>query len=38
VTSDLAGFWQRHYPEIRRELKRRYPRHAWPEDGQHPER
>jgi ATP-dependent helicase HrpB len=38
VTSDLAGFWQRHYPEIRRELKRRYPRHAWPEDGQNPER
>jgi ATP-dependent helicase HrpB len=33
ITSDLAGFWQRHYPEIRRELMRRYPRHAWPEDG-----
>jgi ATP-dependent helicase HrpB len=33
VTSDLAGFWQRHYPAIRRELGRRYPRHAWPEDG-----
>jgi ATP-dependent helicase HrpB len=33
VTSDLAGFWQRHYPAIRRELCRRYPRHAWPEDG-----
>jgi ATP-dependent helicase HrpB len=33
VTSDLAGFWQRHYPSIRRELMRRYPRHAWPEDG-----
>jgi ATP-dependent helicase HrpB len=33
VTSDLAGFWQRHYPTIRRELMRRYPRHAWPEDG-----
>jgi len=32
VTTDLAGFWQRHYPEIRRELMRRYPRHAWPED------
>jgi ATP-dependent helicase HrpB len=32
VTSDLAGFWQRHYPSIRRELMRRYPRHAWPED------
>lgn len=33
VTSDLAGFWERHYPAIRRELMRRYPRHAWPEDG-----
>jgi ATP-dependent helicase HrpB len=32
VTSDLAGFWQRHYPEVRRELMRRYPRHAWPDD------
>jgi ATP-dependent helicase HrpB len=32
VTSDLAGFWERHYPAIRRELGRRYPRHAWPED------
>lgn len=37
VTSDLAGFWQRHYPGIRRELMRRYPRHAWPEDGRHAE-
>jgi len=33
VTADLAGFWERHYPGIRRELQRRYPRHAWPEDG-----
>jgi ATP-dependent helicase HrpB len=32
VTSDLAGFWQRHYPGLRQELMRRYPRHAWPED------
>ncbi|MEJ7710496.1 MAG: ATP-dependent helicase C-terminal domain-containing protein [Pyrinomonadaceae bacterium] len=32
VTSDLSGFWQRHYPQVRRELSRRYPRHAWPED------
>ena len=34
VTTDLPGFWQRHYPAIRRELMRRYPKHAWPEDGQ----
>ncbi|MEZ6185337.1 MAG: ATP-dependent helicase HrpB [Planctomycetota bacterium] len=32
VTSDLAGFWERHYPAARRELGRRYPRHSWPED------
>jgi ATP-dependent helicase HrpB len=32
VTTDLAGFWSRHYPRVRRELGRRYPRHAWPED------
>ncbi|HSM91257.1 MAG TPA: ATP-dependent helicase C-terminal domain-containing protein, partial [Anaeromyxobacteraceae bacterium] len=32
VTTDLAGFWSRHYPALRRELGRRYPRHAWPED------
>jgi ATP-dependent helicase HrpB len=32
VTSDLGGFWRNHYPAIRRELMRRYPKHAWPED------
>ncbi|MBX3192206.1 MAG: ATP-dependent helicase HrpB [Labilithrix sp.] len=32
VTTDLAGFWERHYPGIRKELMRKYPRHAWPED------
>lgn len=32
VTSDLSGFWRQHYPKIRQELKRRYPKHAWPED------
>lgn len=32
VTSDLAGFWDRHYPSIRKELMRKYPRHQWPED------
>ncbi|MEZ4450551.1 MAG: ATP-dependent helicase C-terminal domain-containing protein [Nannocystaceae bacterium] len=31
VTTDLAGFWDKHYPELRRALMRRYPRHAWPE-------
>ncbi|HEX8129209.1 MAG TPA: ATP-dependent helicase HrpB [Pyrinomonadaceae bacterium] len=32
VTTDLDGFWARHYPALRRELGRRYPRHAWPEN------
>ena len=32
VTQDLAGFWVKHYPQLRRELARKYPRHAWPED------
>ena len=32
VTTDLTGFWARHYPAVRRELMRRYPRHRWPED------
>jgi ATP-dependent helicase HrpB len=31
MTTDLAGFWERLYPQVRRELCRRYPRHAWPE-------
>jgi ATP-dependent helicase HrpB len=31
VTQDLAGFWERHYPGIKRELQRRYPKHSWPE-------
>lgn len=29
VTDDLAGFWERTYPELRKELKRRYPKHEW---------
>ena len=33
VTTDLAGFWVRHYPAIRKELCRKYPRHPWPDDG-----
>ncbi|HYY52814.1 MAG TPA: ATP-dependent helicase C-terminal domain-containing protein, partial [Myxococcales bacterium] len=33
VTQDLSGFWERHYPAIRRELMRKYPKHSWPEDG-----
>ena len=32
VTRDLAGFWRTTYFEVRRDLKGRYPRHAWPDD------
>ena len=32
VTTDLPSFWANVYPQVRRELARRYPRHAWPED------
>ncbi len=31
MTSDLAGFWERLYPQVRKELSRRYPKHQWPE-------
>ncbi len=37
MTTDLAGFWRRLYPQVRRELSRRYPRHAWPEDPARPQ-
>jgi ATP-dependent helicase HrpB len=32
VTSDLKSFWNNLYFEVKKELKRRYPKHAWPDD------
>lgn len=32
VTQDLPSFWRNTYPAIRKELMRRYPKHAWPEN------
>lgn len=32
VTTDLKGFWERGYQEVKNALSRRYPRHYWPDD------
>lgn len=32
VTDDLASFWHNTYSQVRKELRARYPKHAWPED------
>lgn len=32
LTSDLRSFWERTYFEVRKELRRRYPKHSWPDN------
>ncbi|NOL40458.1 ATP-dependent helicase HrpB [Kribbella sandramycini] len=32
ITSDLTSFWRQGYPQVRADLRARYPRHPWPED------
>jgi ATP-dependent helicase HrpB len=32
VTHDLRSFWENTYPQVKKELQGRYPRHAWPQD------
>ena len=36
VTQDLASFWRNTYPQVRKDLRGRYPKHAWPENPLQP--
>jgi ATP-dependent helicase HrpB len=37
VTSDLGGFWKGAWADARRDMRGRYPKHRWPEDGGNPD-
>ncbi len=32
ITADIAGFWRGGWADVRRDMRGRYPKHAWPED------
>ena len=32
ITDDLASFWASTYDDVKKDLKRRYPKHSWPDD------
>lgn len=32
ITTDLASFWKNTYPQVRKDLRARYPKHSWPDD------
>ncbi len=38
VTADLGGFWKGAWADARRDMRGRYPRHRWPEDGGNPDK
>ncbi len=37
ITADIAGFWRGAWADVRRDMRGRYPRHAWPEDPSNPQ-